>query len=74
MGSSSLLKHDINLVLIFHLKHLWSLLGHDSVSVEEESKRVGLDSLSLRISVKDLGHFGSLLDLEEGLFSSLKQN
>ena len=69
--TTRLLQHAVNLILVVQFQHFGRVCGFNAFPVQQESKRGSLNSLSLGVRVKDLLHFGTLLDLEEAFFSGL---
>jgi hypothetical protein len=47
------------------------LVGLNSFTIEQEPKRIGLHAATLRVRVKDFGHFGCLFDFEKRFFTGL---
>jgi hypothetical protein len=70
-GTSSLLKHTINLILIIQFQHFRRLVVQDAFSIQQEAQTRCLNTLALGIRFEYLGHFGRFLDFEKGFFTSL---
>ena len=66
-----LFQHAINLVLIIQLQRFDGFVAIDTVAIQKESKRRGLDTLSCSVRVKNLAHFRSFLHLEKGFVTGL---
>ena len=69
--TSRLFKHTINLILIIELQHLRRRIFVDALTIEHKTERCCLHTFALSVRIKDLGHLGRFLDLEERFLSSL---
>ena len=66
-GARTLLEHAVDLVLILEIERLWCAVRVDALAIQEESQRVLVHALALRVRVEHLLHARRLLDFEEGL-------
>ena len=66
--------HDVDLVTIFHLEAVWSVVVLDPLSVEYEAALVVGEALPLAVGVHEFLELGGPLDLEVDFGSILRLN
>lgn len=71
--AARLFQHAIDLVLVVQFKRLGRRVGFNALTIEEKTQRIGLNTLSLGVRIKDLVHLGGLLNLEKHLFTGLQK-
>jgi hypothetical protein len=59
--------------LVVEFEHFWCLFGSNFLAIQQKAETASLNSLALRVCVKDFLHSRGFLDLEKGLLSRLQR-